>query len=121
MPSTAGHPGRGCPVQVLMTTDSIGGVWNYSLELCSALGAHGVRVALAVLGGLPSSAQRRQAEQLPNVTLHESTFRLEWMPDPWADLDLAGDWLLSLEAAVGADLVHLNHLAHGDLPWSSPV
>jgi glycosyltransferase involved in cell wall biosynthesis len=43
------------------------------------------------------------------------------MLDPWADLGRAADWLLSLEVATGADLVHLNHLVHGDLPWSVPV
>jgi glycogen(starch) synthase len=104
-----------------MTTDSIGGVWNYSLELCSAFRAHGVRVALAVLGGPPSGAQRQEASRLANVTLYESSFRLEWMPHPWEDLARAGEWLLSLEKTTAADLVHLNHLVHADLPWGSPV
>jgi glycogen synthase len=104
-----------------MTTDSIGGVWNYSLELCRAFGAHGVRVALAVLGGPPSSAQYQQARRLANVTVYESSFRLEWMPDPWEDLARAGEWLLSLEKMTGADVVHLNHLVHADLSWRSPV
>ena len=108
-------------MQLLMTTDAIGGVWNYSLELCGALGAHGIRVALAVLGGPPSNAQREQAGRLSNVTVHESSFRLEWMPDPWDDLARAGEWLLSLEVTTGADMVHLNHLVHADLPWRSPV
>jgi glycosyltransferase involved in cell wall biosynthesis len=104
-----------------MTTDSIGGVWNYSLELCGALSGPGVRVALAVLGGPPSHAQRQQVSRLSNVTVYESSFRLEWMPDPWEDLARAGEWLTSLEKMTGADLVHLNHLVHADLPWRSPV
>jgi glycosyltransferase involved in cell wall biosynthesis len=108
-------------MKLLMTTDSIGGVWNYSLELCSAFGAHGVRVALAVLGGPPSNAQRQQANRLSNVSVYESSFRLEWMPDPWEDLARAGEWLLSLEEMTGADMVHLNHLVHAELPWRSPV
>jgi glycogen(starch) synthase len=108
-------------MQLLMTTDSIGGVWNYSLELCGALRAHGIRVALAVLGGSASNAQRQQASRLSNVTLYESSFRLEWMPDPWEDLARAGEWLLSLERMTGADVVHLNHLVHADLPWRSPA
>jgi glycogen(starch) synthase len=104
-----------------MTTDPIGGVWNYSLELCGAFGAHGVRVALAVLGRPPTAAQRLQASRLSNVTVYESGFRLEWMPDPWEDLAKAGEWLLSLEKMTGADVVHLNHLVHADLPWRAPV
>jgi glycosyltransferase involved in cell wall biosynthesis len=108
-------------MQLLMTTDAIGGVWNYSLELCGAFGAHDIRVALAVLGGPPSNAQREQAGRLSNVTVHESSFRLEWMTDPWEDLARAGEWLLSLEKMTGADVVHLNHLVHADLPWQAPV
>src|SRR5581483_5617175 len=104
-----------------MTTDSIGGVWDYSLQLCAALHPLGVRVALAVLGGVPSAEQRERARRLSNVTLYESDFRLEWMPQPWADLDRAAEWLLVLEATFGADVVHLNHLVHGHLPWASPV
>src|SRR5215475_1328854 len=105
-------------MKVLMTTDCIGGVWNYSLELCRALAGHGVQVMLAVLGGRPSASQREQVRQLANVTLRESTYRLEWMPDPWLDLERAGNWLLRLERAVGADVVHLNHLVHGNLSWT---
>lgn len=104
-----------------MTTDPIGGVWSYSLELCAALATHGVHVTLAALGGRASPAQLEQARRLTNVTLHESTFRLEWMPEPWADLECAAEWLLSLESATNPDIVHLNHLVHGDLPWSAPV
>lgn len=108
-------------MHVLMTTDALGGVWTYSLELCRALGRHGVDITLAVLGGRPSSSQRNEVSSLENVRLCESDFRLEWMQDPWDDLSRAADWLLTLESAAGAELVHLNHLVHGDLPWASPV
>jgi glycosyltransferase involved in cell wall biosynthesis len=108
-------------VNILMTADPIGGVWNYALELCGALAAHRVHVSLATLGGEPSPAQRAQLARLPNVTLHESRFRLEWMPEPWDDLDRAGRWLLSLERELEPDIVHLNHLVHADLPWKTPV
>jgi glycosyltransferase involved in cell wall biosynthesis len=91
------------------------------MELCGAFAAHGIRVTLAVLGGPASDGQRQQAGRLANVTIHESSYRLEWMPDPWEDLARAGEWLLRLEKTTGADLVHLNHLVHADLPWRSPV
>src|ERR1700716_3756565 len=104
-----------------MTADPIGGVWTYALELCKALQVHRVEVCLAVLGARPSDVQRLQAAALRNLTLHESSYRLEWMPDPWEDLARAGEWLLRLEKTTGAGLVHLNHLVHADLPWRSPV
>ena len=108
-------------MKVLMTTDPIGGVWHYTLELCAALSSHHVQVCLATLGGEPSRAQRAQLSRLAGVTLYPSSFRLEWMADPWEDLELAGQWLLSLERKTGPDIVHLNHLVHADLPWRAPV
>jgi glycosyltransferase involved in cell wall biosynthesis len=108
-------------MKVLMTADPLGGVWNYALELCAALGSHYVRVSLATLGGLPSAQQQAQLARLPYVTVYPSKFRLEWMSDPWEDLERAGQWLLSLERSIEPDIVHLNHLVHADLPWRAPV
>src|SRR5438477_5985605 len=42
---------------VLMTADTLGGVWEYSMELARGLAAEGIRVLLATLGRLPSRAQ----------------------------------------------------------------
>src|SRR5689334_19128168 len=108
-------------MRVLMTTDCVGGVWTYVLELARALAPHGVEVALATMGPAPTDEQRREAEQLDNVTLHVSTFQLEWMDDPWLDVGRAAEWLMSLECRVRPDVVHLNGYAHGDLPWRAPT
>lgn len=106
---------------VLMTTDCIGGVWNYSVRLAEALQEYGVQTALATMGPAPSESQRRDVRRLSGVQLYESTFKLEWMQDPWDDVDRAGQWLLRLEESLKPDVVHLNNYAHGALPWSSPV
>ncbi len=106
---------------VLMTTDTVGGVWNYCIRLAGALADHEVQVALATMGPAMSGDQRQEVRRLPNVRLYESTFKLEWMQDPWADVDRAGRWLLELEGRLKPDLVHLNGYAHAVLPWSSPV
>jgi glycogen synthase len=106
---------------VLMTADAVGGVWTYALDLARALGVHGVRVSLALLGPAPSAAQRADATRLTNVELYEHPGRLEWMDDPWADVDAAGAWLLALEQQLEPAIVHLNGYALGALPWSSPV
>ncbi len=108
-------------MKILMTADPIGGVWNYALELCSALRSLNTRVALATLGRSLTQAQRAQAAALANVTLYESSFRLEWMPQPWDDLERAEEWLLRIEREFQPDVVHLNHLVHADLPWNAPV
>lgn len=104
-----------------MTTDTVGGVWNYSVQLCSALGEREVSFVLATMGALLSPDQRAQVAALTNVELHESAFTLEWMDDPWSDVERAGDWLLGLERATDPDIVHLNGYVHGTLPWTAPV
>ena len=111
-----------CPVRrVMMTTDAVGGVWTYSLELARALGEHGVEVFLAAMGALPNSNQRAEAGRVENVRLVESSFRLEWMRDSWDDVQRAGEWLLSLEDCVTPDVIHLNGYCHAALPWHAPV
>jgi len=116
------------PKHILMTTDTLGGVWTYSVELCRALSAKGVRVTLAAMGaamgtgmGGGAGAERARAlRDLPNVELYEKPFRLEWMDDPWNDVDAAGTWLLSLARNLNPDVIHLNGYAHAALDWGVP-
>jgi glycogen synthase len=108
-------------MKLLLTTDTVGGVWTYALELCTALAPLGVRVALASMGAAPTDEQRREAGACGNVTLFESTYKLEWMEDPWDDVQEAGHWLLDIEEQVEPDVVHLNGYAHGSLPFCAPV
>lgn len=107
--------------RVLMTADTVGGVWTFAMELAEALGRDGVEVVLATLGREPTSGQRAEAERIPNLSLETSDFRLEWMEDPWNDLAASGEWVMDLARMHKPDVVHLNTLAHGGLPWSRPV
>lgn len=107
--------------RVLMTADTVGGVWTFSLELASALADHDVEVILAALGGFPSAEQRSAASRVPRLQLVPSDFKLEWMDDPWNDVESSGSWLLSLERQFQPDVVHLNSYGHGTLPWQAPV
>jgi glycogen(starch) synthase len=109
------------PRRVLMTADTVGGVWEYSLDLSRALAAAGVSVTLATMGGEPSPRQRRAADTIPSLTLRTSTWKLEWMAEPWDDVDASGGWLLELDGAIRPDVIHLNGFCHGALPWSAPV
>src|SRR3954454_20769962 len=107
------------PQKILMTADPLGGVWTYALELARML--EGVEVALATMGGPLTSEQRLEVAGLPNTSLFESHFKLEWMEDPWRDVDAAGEWLLRLESDLKPDLIHLNGYVHGSLSWNSPT
>lgn len=108
-------------MKVLMTADTVGGVWTYALELINALRLWSCDVALATLGAPLSPSQRREAAQLANLTIYESTYKLEWMADPWTDVDASSNWLLAIATQVKPDVVHLNTYAHGALPWTAPT
>jgi glycosyltransferase involved in cell wall biosynthesis len=103
-----------------MTADAIGGVWTYALELCRELGRCEVRVALATMGRRLTGAERAAVAQMAHVELFESAYKLEWMLDPWDDLEKSNPWLLELEARTQPSLVHLNGYCHGALRWKVP-
>ncbi len=108
------------PQRVLMTADTVGGVWTYAIELSRALGQHGVQIGLATMGARLSPAQKAEVAALSNVQVFESSFKLEWMDEPRADVERAGNWLLELEGSFRPDVVHLNSFSHGAFHWHSP-
>src|SRR3954465_616790 len=108
------------PQRVMMTADTVGGVWTYAMELIRGYARYDIDVTLATMGAEPTRSQAVEAAQLPNLDLVSSRYKLEWMDDPWQDLLDAGEWLLDLHQRVRPDLVHLNGYTHGNLPWSAP-
>lgn len=111
---------RSIPKRILMTTDSVGGVWTYSLELARALADYGIEVGLATMGASLTPTQRAQAAAIGSVRIFESAYKLEWMDGARPDVARAGRWLLNLEAEFHPDIIHLNGYSHGALPWSAP-
>jgi glycogen synthase len=107
-------------MKILMTADTFGGVWTYALQLARGLKPSNVEIVLATMGRLPSPEQRREANSYENLTLCSSEFALEWMHDPWADVDRASHWLLELESKFQPDIIHLNGYTHAALPWKAP-
>lgn len=116
---TAGPPQSPGIRRVLMTADAVGGVWPYTLDLAAVLRARGIEVTVAVMGPEPGAAQRLDAERV--CTLEARPFKLEWMNEPWDDVERAGEWLLDVERRVRPDVVHLNGYCHGSLPWRAPA
>jgi glycogen(starch) synthase len=107
--------------KILMTADTVGGVWTYALELSRALAPAGCEVLLATMGAPPSADQQAEAAAVPNLRVAASAYKLEWMDDPWDDLAAAGAWLLDLAAEWQPDIIHLNGYAHAALPWGAPT
>jgi len=113
-------PGSRAVRRVLMTTDGVGGVWTYTLDLARGLAAQQVNVDLAVMGPPLTDAQRADADRAGVATM-EGPYRLEWMEAPWNDVERAAEWLLDIERALQPDVVHLNGFCHGPLAWHVPV
>lgn len=94
--------------RVLMTTDTVGGVWTYAVSLARALCGRDHEVTLVTLGPAP---RRDQVEALHNVTglsLEITDLALEWMDPQGADMARARDRLSRIFDAVMPDIVHLN-------------
>jgi glycosyltransferase involved in cell wall biosynthesis len=104
-----------------MTTDTLGGVWTYAIDLSRALRAEGVEVALAAMGGPASAEQRRDGQDAASLGFFESEYRLPWMEEPWSDVEAAGSWLQEISSRVAPDVVHLNDPVHASPPWPIPT
>jgi glycogen synthase len=108
-------------MKILMTTDTVGGVWTYTIDLARELARAGHETVIAAMGGFLTRRQRSEVAALEGVTLYDSRYKLEWMSNCWEDVDTAGHWLLEIERKFRPDVVHLNGYAHGSLHWRSRV
>jgi glycosyltransferase involved in cell wall biosynthesis len=107
-------------MRVLLTTDTIGGVWTYARELVAGAGEQ-VELVLAAIGPPPDRAQQAELRALPLAAFEHRNLALEWMDDPWRDVAAAGEWLVELRDRHGADIVHLNGFANAASPFGVPV
>jgi glycogen synthase len=107
-------------LHVLMTADAIGGVWTYSLELIKAMAPYNVKFTLVTMGAKCSESQKADVSKIINLELIETNFKLEWMEDPWHDVETSGEWLMELEKQVKPDVMHLNGYAHAALQFKAP-
>src|SRR5581483_6878039 len=103
--------------RVLMTADAAGGVWTYAVDLARSLASRDVQMTIALMGPPPSAAQLAQADR---IDLRIGDFQLEWMDDPWHDVDRASEWLASIEHQLAPDVVHLNGYCHASIPFAAP-
>ncbi len=97
---------KGAVTRLLMTTDTIGGVWQYSLDLADGLRRHGIETLLAITGPAPDAGQRAEAEAV--ATLVDAELPLDWLCDAPAPVLAAGERLAALAARLRVDCVQLN-------------
>lgn len=107
--------------KILMTTDAVGGVWQYSLELTAGLRAHGIETTLAVLQPGLNAAKQREAHEAGCAKVIDSNVPLDWLSDA-ATVRSSGKRLSELAEREGVDLVHLNSPTFAaDRPFRVPV
>jgi hypothetical protein len=65
--------------RLLLTADTVGGVWQYATDLAGALLDHGIEPVLATLGAPANDAQR--AAMPAGVELIDTRLPLDWLAD----------------------------------------
>lgn len=107
-------------MHILVTADTLGGVWTYATELVTGLVRRGIKVTLVSFGDIPSAAQTRWLERLPQVDFRPTAFKLEWMQDSEADMEASSEYLSQVIHETRPDLLHLNQFYYGALPGEIP-
>jgi len=107
-------------VHVLVTTDTLSGLWTYTQELVTGLVSRGVRVTLVSLGDIPLPQQTLWMDDLQGLEYRPTAFRLDWMQEAEQDLRDSSAYLTALVKELRPDLLHLNQLCYGSLPVATP-
>jgi glycogen(starch) synthase len=107
-------------MHVLMTSDTVGGVWTYTQELVSGLVRQGTRVTLVSFGGIPGPGEMAWTQNLPNLDYRPTSYRLEWMQDSEPDVKESSRYLEAVIRAVTPDILHLNQYCYGRLSCPIP-
>ena len=112
-------------MRVLLTTDTVGGVWTFTRELTEALLQQGNIVSLASFGRAPSPEQSGWASTLR--ARHPETFSfvafdspLEWMSENERTIPEGHAALSQVIDQFAPDLLHSNQFCFGALPHSLP-
>ncbi len=107
-------------MHILVTADTVGGVWTYTRELVTGLAGRGIRVTLVSLGGMPSPGQTKWLKRLHGVDFRPTAFQLEWMQDSAADVEASSEYLRDVIRETKPDLLHLNQFYYGMLDGDVP-
>jgi glycogen synthase len=105
-------------MKILLTTDTVGGVWDHTVTLARELDAAGHEVLVAVVG---EPRDERLAALPTGVQVVWRAYRLEWMQDCADDVRAAGEWLAGLAEVWSPDVVHLNQIAYAVHDFAAPV
>jgi glycogen(starch) synthase len=112
-------------MRILMTADTVGGVWTYTRELVAGLLEAGCDLTLTTFGRMPSPEQQAWidgTEYRWSGTFRALTtdFKLEWMQENTAFYQRSSDFLLDCARQFTPDLIHSSQFCYGALPIDVP-
>ena len=107
-------------MHILITTDTITGVWTYTRELVTSLVTSGARVTLVSFGEIPLPEQITWMDHLHGLDYRPTAFRLEWMQEGQHDFLDSCRYLELLIREVRPDVLHSNQYCYGVLDTDIP-
>ena len=112
-------------MRLLLTTDTVGGVWTFATELTEGLLACGHSVALVTIGKLPSDGQCSWCSATQNgygaqFAWEALEMPLEWMEENDEAFAAGATSLLEIAERFKADLIHSSQFCFGALATEIP-
>ena len=104
--------------RILITTDAVGGVWTYALELARALVPCGFVPVLAVIGPALSPEQAKAAAGLELV---ETGLSLDWMAEDEGEVRATARGIATVAREQRVDLIQLNQPVLAAEPVPIPI
>ncbi len=105
---------------LLMTADTVGGVWTYAASLARALVQRNIDVHL-VTTGPPARPDQCAMISDPRIKLIDGEIELEWRDPAGDDIARARTLLHQIEQRVRPDVIHLNSFREATFGWQAPV
>jgi glycogen synthase len=102
-------------MRILVTADTLGGVWTYTRELVTGLVRRGIRVTLVSFGDILPDDQTRWIQALPGLDYRPTAFKLEWMQNSEQDMEASSAYLCDVVRETRPDLLHLSQFYYGAL------
>lgn len=106
-------------MHVLITADTIGGVWTYTQELVCGLLDRGHRVTLVSFGRLPTPAQTRWMRGA-NLAFYPTHFPLEWMQHSEEGIEQSTKYLAEIVRITRPEVLHFSQYCYGALNCGMP-
>jgi glycosyltransferase involved in cell wall biosynthesis len=107
-------------MHVLITSDTVGGVWTYTQELVVGLARAGHRITLVSFGKLPAPHQTEWMQSVSGLDYRPTEYRLEWMEVAERDIEESRRYLHLLIEEVQPDVLHLSQYCYGDIAVDVP-